>query len=473
MFRAPQLLLAPLILLTQIGIAQAQVRGQLVPHASPNGVQENCVIVAPMPEGHFSQEDRDLEKRYCAIDLCRGDHALCAKTFSTSPGTLIYDISGGSYRGDARGFEASQCYNGKRHKSGASGDPISYKMTMNAQGTSATFATSSVLYYQFSRYLHAYTHVPVSVFRGMDRREHLDRVSRHGLKHASAAQNRAGWMVMVEAEKHPESYPAPNELFNNDRSQVYGVLLEPRGKRYSAEVNGTRESGWGEGQSRDFQETAPFRALRSSLPLFQAIEAGTDHAWRSTKLRKAMKKRPSTAQMIYWMQELTEITLLDFIFSQQDRVGNIDYLKYWHWVENGRVKRARAQGKKAPGHLAGHNPVLLKRTQLNDNDAGGHYSYSNFTKKTQMLEKIRHYNAGTYRRLMRLDADLASGGTLHAYLKDNFGLTKRQFDMLVKNTHLAAGILRETCRRGELRFDLDPDDYLATGQGSEQAIGCD
>jgi hypothetical protein len=84
----------------------------------------------------------------------------------------------------------------------------------------------------------------------------LERVTRRGLefsKHRKgAAMNHAGWKKMQEAEHDPRRYPATDELFTPDRKQIFGVLLHPHGDRYSAELNGTRQSGWGEGQNRDF-----------------------------------------------------------------------------------------------------------------------------------------------------------------------------------------------------------------------------
>jgi len=124
-------------------------------------------------------------------------------------------------------------------------------------------------------------------------------------------------------------------------------------------------------------------------------------------------------QMAYWMQDLTDITLLDYIFSQQDRIGNIDFVPYWHWVEDGKVRMAKADDGDRPA--AAHDAKLIRRTWLNDNDAGGKVKYANFTKKTGMLEKIRHYNPETYRRLIALDKDLKAKGKLYAYLRDTFG----------------------------------------------------
>jgi hypothetical protein len=254
---------------------------------------------------------------------------------------------------------------------------------------------------------------------------------------------------------------------------VYGVLLQPHGDRYGPEVNGTRRSGWGAGQNRDFQETAPFLALRSGLPLEEAIDDGIQQASADNTLRQAMRSGIAPEQMVFWMKELTEITLLDYIFSQQDRVGNIDYLSYWYWVDDGTIRRMPASGTHLPEELAGHHAVRILRTQLNDNDAGGKIPYANFTKNTGMLEKIRHYNADTYRLLQQLAADFASRGVLHDYVRDSFGLSNSQFEQVLKNTRLAAGILRDSCHAGKLRFDLDPAAFLLTGKVEEQQPDCD
>lgn len=113
------------------------------------------------------------------------------------------------------------------------------------------------------------------------------------------------------------------------------------------------------------------------------------------------------------------------------------------------------------------------RTQLNDNDAGGKRSYANFTKKTQMLEKIRHYNPDTYKRLLLLDRDFRNHGELYNYVATTFGLTARQLEQILNNTSQAAAILKNSCRQGRLRFDLDPEAYFLTGHTMEQTMDCD
>jgi hypothetical protein len=430
-----------------------------------------------MPGGVYSEDDLAREKDFCGIDFHDGSHALCPKVFSTSPGTLVYSISRGAFAGRSDAFEAEQCATSSPVKRGALGEPVSFKTTMNHADTSATFSTAALLYYHFARYFDADVYVPVSVYRSMDKDAHLERVTRRGLALSAhrkgGAMNHAGWQVMAAAEQRPSAYAATNELFTPDRKQIYGVLLHPHGDRYSAELNGTRRSGWGEGQNRDFQDTAPFRALRTERPLLDAIDHGIHQASADTELRQAMRHGVSAEQMVFWMKELTEITLLDYIFSQQDRIGNIDYLNYWYWAEDGEIRREPASGGQVPAALAEHHPVKLRRTQLNDNDAGGRVPYANFTKKTGMLENIRHYSADTYRRLLDLDQDFSAQGELHRYVRASFGLSDAQFPQIIDNTRKAADILRDTCRAGKLRFDLDPETFLATGKVTELQLDCD
>lgn len=430
-----------------------------------------------MPGASYTETDRNIANRFCSIDFTADSVALCPKLFSTSPGTLIYDISSGPYAGDPGGFEKDICRKGKVMAKEARGEPISFKTTMNAQTTSATFSTASLLYYHFSRYFNTLTHVPVSTWRSMDAAAHKQRVTVPGVqqsahKHA-LRMNHEAWRTLLEAEQKPASYKPTAELFTPDHLQIYGILVQPRGHRYGAELNGTRESGWGEGQNRDFMETAPYLALRSEKPLKQAIATGMAHASKNTALRKAMGSHVSRAQMVFWMQELTEISLLDFIFSQQDRIGNIDYLNYWYWIEDGSVRQRKASGSTIPVDIAAYQPQKIRRTQLNDNDAGGKLQYANYAKKTGMLESIRHYSHQTYRSLMQLQEDFQRKGELFDYVSTSFGLTDKQLQQILHNTQQAADILKASCRAGKLRFDLDPKGFFATGDAREQQAECE
>ncbi|MEQ1839561.1 MAG: hypothetical protein ABL994_04055 [Verrucomicrobiales bacterium] len=454
--------------------ASDRVIGDEVRTTSPKGVPERCVRLARMPGATYRKDDSKDEEAYTAINFYDPSVALSPKTWSTSPGMVVYDISEGPFAGAPDRFEKEAGQKGKGAGEFAKDDLALFKCTMNREGTSATFSTSSLLYYHFSRYFDMEVRVPVAVWRSMDKDLYLSRVAQSGLeisgRNPAAKMNHEAWRVLVEAAGNPVTYTPTNDLFTTDRSAIHGVMLSNRGDRYGPEVNGTRQSGWGAGQNRDFQETPPFLALRSAAPLKEAIAEGLGKGQQDSQIVNEAAELISPQQMAYWMREISEIVLLDFIFSQQDRVGNIDFAPYHYWIEAGEVKRKRAkEGETVEGDVP-KDAIILKRTMLNDNDAGGKVQFANFAKSTGMLEKLRHFHAGTYRQLMALDADFRSQGLLHHYLSSTFGLEDSEVRQIVKNTSLAAGILRESRLWGDLRFDLDPERFFLEGEVGEEVI---
>jgi hypothetical protein len=469
-------LIAAIVSLTAIqAAASSLVKGTLREHAGPRGTVERCVAVARMPGGVYTEADAREEEALCAIDFHAGGHALCPKVFSTSPGTLVYALAGAPGPQAMGAFERVQCASKAVKKEGATGAPVSFKMSVNSRHTSATFANAALVYYHFARYFAATAHVPVAVLRTMDRQEHRQRIAERGMamsaESAALRMNHAAWEALVAAEKDPARYTPTEELFSAD-GQVYGVLLRPLGSRYSEELNGTRASGWGDGQNRDFQQTAPFLALRVDKPLAEAIEEGKRAAFRDPRIARATAPDADPRQIAFWMSALVDITLLDFLFGQQDRVGNIDYLPTWHWIEDGRLVRRAAEGRTPPADLAAHAPLMFKRTELGDNDAGLRIGYVNYAKRTGMLEGLRHYRAGTYERLMRLHRDFGARGPLHEHVRTSFGLSEREFRNVVDNTAAAARLLHAACAAGELRFDVEADEFFVSGEVEPRRVEC-
>lgn len=448
---------------------------------SPNQVTEQCVALAKIPGGKYSKKDRTNENIFCSINFYQGSHALCPKTWSTSPGTMIYDLSESDFT--ASSYESSR-HCGKKAKGAGVSTDAKFKNTMNASGTSGTFSQSSLMYYHFSRYFGTQVHIPVAVYREIDRSVHLSRIANKG-KSKSSGMNGKGWNHLVNALKNPKTYSPTDDLFTDDRTKLFGIMIRGKGERYGTEFNGTRASGWGSGQNRDFQKTPGFYALREDSDLLTAVATGLTKAARDRTMAKdlvGLEGEQGAAQVILWMREIIEITLLDYIFSQQDRIGNIDYRWYWAYVDGDKVKYKREKRDEyeelarrrmgripVPENLIDKNPILVQKTQLNDNDAGGLYRYANFTKRTKMLEGLKHYSAKTFRKLMALDQDLQNQGPVWEWLKNNVDLTSRRFNQVITNTHLAANLLRAQCK--DLRFDLDDvDNYLSRGPRVETVV---
>jgi len=485
-----KLALAVFSSVTQV-YAQVDLSRKIKTFTSPNGVQESCVALSKLPMGDYKPGDVKEEENLCSIDFNDNATALCSKTWSTSPATIVHsfrDVDGKDLANSADEAENNLCGKDSRMDKVAK-----FKQTMNQDGTSGTYSGASILYYHLSRALDTEVDVPVAVYRSMDKDEHLRRVSAKARPPANAKMNVAGWNWLRSGENNPSSYPSMSDLFTGDRKQIYGTLLRDKGERYKEEINGTRESGWGKGQNMDFQKTPAFSALRSSATdLVSAINSGYAEAIKNPKMKAAVPTQPSMPQMVLWMNEVSEIAILDYIFSQQDRVGNIDYQWYWSYVDaNGEVKADRVKddafkslsrlsmGKiKMPAEIAARNPILVQKTAIGDNDAGGLLQYANFTKTTGMLEGMRHLNKDTYQRLLKLAQDFKAKGVNYQVLKSESALLNategnKRFLQTTGNTILAAGILEKNCRAGLLRLDLVSFKKAMKNELQTSATSCD
>jgi len=435
----------------------APVKGEQVTYSSPDGLTEACIRITHLAGGKYSESDRLKEQGYCALDL--NTLALCPKLWSTSPGTIIYEIDAAEYGGEVRAFESKECGDGHRARQLAEGNPATFKMSVNGSDTSATYAPSSWVYYHLSRYLDTQVYVPVAVYRSTSRSIHHERVvepaltilsNRHGMKMLTA-----GWEVLDELETGEKTGAAADALLTDGGRQVFGVLVHGQGERYDAEMNGTRESGWGDGQNYDFQQTAAYLALRSGLPLLEAAQEGVREARKNPRMAKDLPQDTPLAQIVLWMGDLIEFTLLDYLLTQQDRIGNIDYNWRWYWVEDGALQSRAAQGSDVPGDISQYSPVRLKQSAINDNDAGVRSGYTNFAARTHMLEGLRHYSPRLFERFKALAADLAAEGEVYRWLTEDAGLSAREADSIAQRSADAYALLKSDRENGQLSLDID------------------
>lgn len=74
---------------------------------------------------------------------------------------------------------------------------------------------------------------------------------------------------------------------------------------------------------------------------------------------------------------------------------------------------------------------------------------------------------------MQLDRDFKSSGPLYNHVRATFGLSDREFRQVVANTAAAADILRNSCKAGRLRFDIEPEEFLLTGSVATATPECE
>lgn len=473
------------------GVSLEVARGEEVvkEYQSPNGVVETCRIIEKLPGGDYSKKDMVQEEKLCSFDFYdSGKIALCAKTWSTSPATMVLKLNkslnpktNNSFT--AQEYEASS-YCGQKTKGPGVKTGAKFKTTMNQSDTSGTFSQSSLLYYHFSRLLDTKINVPVSVYREMDRQVMGERVAQRSGRKAKRGRIASGWKWMRKTADNPSSYKPTHHLITEDRDKFYGILIRGKGARYGTIVNGTRPS-WGNGDAKAFKNTPAFYALRSAKPLREAIKEGIAKAKKTRGMSQHVDKNISNLQMLFWMRELTELTLLDYIFSQQDRVGNIDFDWYWYYVKDGEVKRtkeSRDEYKKlsrakmgqipVPAELSSYQPTLVQRTNLNDNDAGGLVRYANWAKesKADWLSGQKHYSKKLFENLMALNEDLQSGGPIKLWLETQLNLGASEVRQVVRNTQLAVQNILPRCE--QLMFDLDDVDSFLTEGFRSEAVDC-
>lgn len=439
------------------------------------GLTVECVLVPHLAE-EVAAEDVQAEEGFCGIDLADDSTAICPKIWSTSPGSLLYDLAGTSWEGRASAFETEVCPKGGTARDVARSELAIFKNSMNGRETSGTFAPASLLYYHLSRLLQTRVQVPVSVMAEFPADAYRKRVVVPGLQLSDTSRLKmlhAGWQEMDTALGAPGDYPHKRELLTST-GRLWGVFLLGEGHRYGPEVNGTRASGWGDGQNRDFQRTAPFLALRKHLPLRDAISSAVAEARDDRAMEKALPGNLEARQLAWWMNDISEIVILDTILKQQDRIGNIDYVWRWAWSEGGQVHLAESQPAVA-------HAVKIRVTVLNDNDAGVRSGYANYASRTEMLDGWHHINRGLYRRVQALGADFAAAGPIATAVRTNYRLSRREAEGVISRGIHVASQLRERCKSGELRFDLDLVQMLAAPGGgaasdkhdvNEQGVDC-
>jgi hypothetical protein len=317
--------------------------------------KEQCIVLNRLTDhgAVYLSTDSDKESKLCSIDFASKGVGLCPKTWSTSPGTIVYDISKSKYNGNPDAFEAEYCPKQRALKGNVEGVEklASYKQSVNGQfnqRTSATFAQASPLYYHFSRYFNTTVGVPVAVVRTMNAQEHLHRVSNNRLATARGGMILAGWKVITSAEAHPAAYVPISEFYYGDPREglLYGAMLKGPGARYGAEFNGNIV---GKGYSQQYlalQQTPAFLALANPADFSDAMDAGLSESRKDPVVAEALGSHVSREQMIFWMKELSEICLLDYIFSNRIGLGILTISGFgtmWTRVENWRPSSSSRQ----------------------------------------------------------------------------------------------------------------------------------
>lgn len=414
------------------------VGDKIVNHRSPRGLDESCVIPSRLEGAIYSKGDLEKEAGLCEQNFY-DNVGLCPKYNSTNPGVILLKPNA-QYTKAA--IDASNCNLKTMDVKKAS----KYK-----QSISCSYTPSILGYYHVSRALGGAGNVPPVVLRTMDAQTHKNLMTKANNSLAGSKSLIAQtWAQFSRVHSAPQSYP---QIFDNSLNQVYGALVyNVKGEANYNEVNGF--GSYDTRYERFFQQKA-FLNVADSRTASQIIGSSNF---------------AQVAQTVVQMKDVSDMIILDTLMSQQDRIGNIHYKYSWYFLSGDKTegydtkksdadieKNSVVIPAKEKAEMAPKNAVLVKEMILKDNDCG--VVKSNMMAQFGGVEQIKHMSYETYQKLAALQKSLMTKTTQDYFMK---GLLFNEKDYS-KTAALARKImatLKAKCQSGELRFDVDLQDYV-------------
>jgi hypothetical protein len=409
---------------------------QNVPFRVPDStVVEHCIIPKHIPGVNYLETDHNTEIHLCDFDLYSSYYGVCPKLHSTNPGIEFHKLSD-STKVD---FENEMCK--KSSRKGRRKEPKVAKIKFS---TSCSYTPSIVGYYHISRLFGGAGLVPAAIFRTIDKEYFLATAEKaldtlEGREEEIIHQT---WYYLHRKIKYPKEKTKLN-LLVDDEKQVYGALSNNiRGEEWYAELNGASRV---DDRVASFQRTYTF-----------------NNATRSSKVTKYVSTEFTTRnlQKILAMKDITDLLLIDYLLSQNDRFGNIHYLYYyyyWDTLGNKKTLHSERAKKKNAEQMEELQAVKVKRMLLKDNDCG--VSKSNIVKIRKILEKITHLDPETFYSLKRLEK-IVDNPYIKGFFMEQLLFTEEDYTRFAENVHSAYSILHTKCLKGRLHLDLNVENHF-------------
>lgn len=427
----------------------ADLRGETrTEYMSPRGVQELCIVAKKWPGAVYRNDDAQKEGTLCGYDFYR-TMGLCPKYTSTNPAILLLEPNAHFSK---EAIDASNCDLDKMNVK----TEAKFKQTITCSYTPAILA-----YYHMSRILGGVGRVPVTVMRTMDLQTHraLTQKALQTLR-GFPNNNVQSWEKFGKVHEDPSKFPS---LVEASQTQLFGALSD----NVKKEEIYTEVSGIGPYPDRypRFLKQKPFQKVASTLSV-QKIVGSSDFV--------------KVAQDVIQMKDVSDLVLIDTLLSQQDRIGNIHYKYFWYSINplTNRLERMKSDAKLSNGkvlvpteesrQMADRQAALLKEMVLKDNDCG--VNRENMMRKHSALEKVNHMSYLTYQYFMAFEKTLNNTATKD-YFSTELLYSSEDFQTLLSNAAKAKEILKEKCRSGKLRFDLDLENYIP--EARPPATKCD
>jgi len=415
----------------------------LVEHPTPNGVTEVAQRLVQFPftppdvklkekeplsvsKDWFTKHDKSEIDRLDNLDFYAASGPQCVgvvpKLHNTSAGIEIYQLS------PTQSKEAFEKTEGpyrsgvtKKFSNKRSGKKIAkFKVGSIAQSGLAGFCVS--------RLLGHLVEVPPATYRTMDIQE-FEKVGEQARTtgHPECTQAWADLRAMTKS--------ANPRIVLSDGKLVYGCLAQnPRGE------NSSPEDYWTVGAIRGHSF---YKVLSSREPVASVLNLNDVKALQDLALA----------------QDMTRGVILDSIFRQVDRLGNISVAVLQHYVTTeGQVKWDDKISDKDKTEAA--SPLLaLKRIMYKDNDDGMNWGRDSVS-ITPILNETHHIDQTIYNRLQWLaglmqDSEPGSDAKIKDYFVNTVHISGDNYDKLKASLIKQAASLKSRVDSKDIQLDLD------------------
>lgn len=414
---------------------------------------EICVIPKKIAGGDYSKGDLEDETELCDLNASV-NAAVCGKIASTNPAVEFFKAPSHM---SVRDLETKDCSLTTKE------DPQDElkKLAKYKLSTSCSYTPSLLAYYHLSRYFGDINDVPAAVLRTMDRNRHIA-IGEETLKNLKAkgddkdiiALTWGSLLSFLKAGQNMSKKDKMHGLFTDDFTQSYGALQKnPRGEeKYSETYPGGKDQAI---RAQNFRNHAIYKTLTDNRPLANIVS----NRWEQENVQK-----------VRLLQNTADMLIMDFILSQEDRFGNIHYTEKWFYVKDGKKgkKIEKDKKKKLSAEEARQlGAVLVKDMMLKDNDCG--VNRTNHQKNAGLLGRIAHVNPETYKKLLKLEKDLATEEMKEFFKKETLMLDS-DYSKLRANVSEAVRTLKSACQDRRLHLDLDLSGHFL---GDESKASCE
>jgi len=403
---------------------------------------ESCVIPKHSPLSQHKDKDRKDETLLCGVDFYNMTSsydipitqvAICPKNRSTNPAVEIYRLKSNDL--SIQDYETQQC----RLPSKKRDKKLAKRLAKFKQSISCSYTPSILSYYHVSRMLGDIGEVSPAVIRTMSLQQHR-KIAKLGYQVARKYKQTVQvetWKNMIDTENHIDS--TSNKMgkkyskliFTLDNKQLFGAM------------------------QKDVKHEEKYKAfyIKNVKNSYQGLNY---QPFVKKLLQKNIHAKASVAD-IYQLKDYSDMLLLDYLLSQEDRFGNVAYKDYYYFVDQaGGIERYRVKdNKESELDKDEADPTLYKvrRLVLKDNDCG--VNRMNHTKNSKIMSTIRHMSLNSYQYLLKLAASIETDD-LESFFKKELLFSAKDWGNFRHNVQTLKKELQKNCHNGRLSLDLNP-----------------